>query len=175
MPCWNFPGVHSGTGSLLKVLFLSRFMSYDSLPACSLEPLSLSNPKRFPSYLNPFLIFPFHLFPSISSLSSLSLLSWHLQEGSRLTFSWPFSYISFSSFTSPGAPYRIFHLFLPRLPCHFYLVVIRQQQPVKATINYAAFRATVCITKMSPKMTKFLLSQKMRNVLKYMKKQFSIA
>ena len=28
----------------------------------------------------------------------------------------------FSFFTSPGAPYRIFLLYLPKLPCHFYLV-----------------------------------------------------
>ena len=31
---------------------------------------------------------------------------------------------SFSSFTSPGELYRNFLLFLPWLPCHFYLVVI---------------------------------------------------
>ena len=34
------------------------------------------------------------------------------------------SLISFPSFTFPGTPYRIFLLFLPWLPCHFYLVVI---------------------------------------------------
>ena len=34
------------------------------------------------------------------------------------------SLISFSSFTFPGAPYRIFLLFLPWIPCHFHLVVI---------------------------------------------------
>jgi len=43
-------------------------------------------------------------------------------------FSWPYSYIFFSSFTFPGARYWICLLFLPRLPCHFYLVVIEQQQ-----------------------------------------------
>ena len=32
--------------------------------------------------------------------------------------------ISFSSLTFPGAPYQIFLLCLPWLPCHFYLVVI---------------------------------------------------
>ena len=32
----------------------------------------------------------------------------HLHYGSRLTFSSPLSYISFSCFTFPGAPYRIF-------------------------------------------------------------------
>ena len=37
------------------------------------------------------------------------------------------SLISFSYFTFPGVPYRIFLLFLPWLPCHFYLVVIEQQ------------------------------------------------
>ena len=29
----------------------------------------------------------------------------------------------FSSFTFPGASYRIFFLFLPQFPCHFYLVI----------------------------------------------------
>ena len=38
------------------------------------------------------------------------------------------SLISFSSFTFPGAPYQICLLFLAWLPCHFYLVVIEQQQ-----------------------------------------------
>jgi len=37
------------------------------------------------------------------------------------------SLISFLSFTFPGAPYRIFLLFLPWLPSHFNLVVIEQQ------------------------------------------------
>ena len=46
-------------------------------------------------------------------------------DGSRLTVSWPFSYISFPSlFIS----YRIFLLFLPWLIYHFYLFVIEQQQ-----------------------------------------------
>ena len=39
-------------------------------------------------------------------------------------------FISFSSFTFPDVPYRIFFLYLPRLPCHFYIVVIEQQQPL---------------------------------------------
>ena len=47
-----------------------------------------------------------------------------LQDGFLLTF----SYIFFSSFTFPGTPYRIFLLFLPWFFCHFYLVVIEQQQ-----------------------------------------------
>ena len=38
-----------------------------------------------------------------------------------------FSYISFSSFIFPVAPYRIFRLFHPWLLCHFYLVIIKQQ------------------------------------------------
>ena len=33
-----------------------------------------------------------------------------------------------SYFTFPGVPYRISLLFLPWLPCHFYLVVIEQQR-----------------------------------------------
>ena len=40
------------------------------------------------------------------------------------------SLISFSSLTFPGAPYRIFLLFLAWLPCHFYLDVIEQQQQI---------------------------------------------
>ena len=51
-------------------------------------------------------------------------LQTQLQDGSPITF----SYISFSSFTFTGTPYRIFLLFLPWLPCHFYLVVIEQEQ-----------------------------------------------
>ena len=57
-------------------------------------------------------------------------LQTQLQNGSRLTFFWPFSYIPLSSFTFPGAPNRIFLQFLPWLPCHFYLVFIEQQPPV---------------------------------------------
>ena len=49
-------------------------------------------------------------------------------DGSRLTFFVTFSYISFSSFTFPGTAYRILLPFLPWLPCHFYLVIIEQQQ-----------------------------------------------
>ena len=45
------------------------------------------------------------------------------------------SLISFSSFTFPGAPYRIFLLFLPWLPCQFYLVVIEQHQLLKSQNN----------------------------------------
>ena len=36
----------------------------------------------------------------------------------------------------PGAPNRIFLLFLPWLPCHFYLVVIEQQQQQQLTIRF---------------------------------------
>ena len=42
------------------------------------------------------------------------------------TFSLPFSHTSFSSFTFPCTSYRIFLLFLPWLPCHFYLVIEQQ-------------------------------------------------
>ena len=37
------------------------------------------------------------------------------------------SLISFSSFTFPGAPYRIFLPFLLWLPCYFYLIVVTEQ------------------------------------------------
>ena len=60
-------------------------------------------------------------------------ISWspHLQtqiQGVPVLSSLYPSHISFSYFTFPGAPYRIFLLFLPWIPCHFYLVVIEQQQ-----------------------------------------------
>ena len=42
------------------------------------------------------------------------------------------SLISFSSFTFPGIPYRIF---LRWLPCHFYLVVIEQQLWIRAAMQ----------------------------------------
>ena len=54
-------------------------------------------------------------------------LQTQLQDGFRLNFSWPFSYISFSSLTFPGTRYWIFLLFLPWFSCHFYLVFIEQQ------------------------------------------------
>ena len=46
--------------------------------------------------------------------------------GTRLIISVPFSYISFSSFTFPAAPYWIFLLLLPWFHCHFYLVIEQQ-------------------------------------------------
>ena len=58
------------------------------------------------------------------------LLLTQLQDGSRLTF----SYIS-SSLTFPGAYYRISLLFLPWLPWHCYLVVIETQQHYHFTLN----------------------------------------
>ena len=51
----------------------------------------------------------------------------------------PFSHISFLSFTFPGAPYWIFLLFIPWLSCHFYLIVIEQQQHNLRTIVYGVF------------------------------------
>ena len=51
-----------------------------------------------------------------------------IKDGFILNFSSPLSYISFSSFTFRGSPYWIFLLYLLRLPCHFYPVVIEQQQ-----------------------------------------------
>ena len=45
------------------------------------------------------------------------------------------SLISFSSFTFPGASYQIFLLFLPWLPCHFYLIVIEQNEPNGALLS----------------------------------------
>ena len=47
------------------------------------------------------------------------------------------SVISFSSFTFPGAPYQIFLLFHPWLPCHFYLVVITSTTFFNALISLA--------------------------------------
>ena len=59
----------------------------------------------------------------------VSYLQTQLQDGSRLTFSCPFSYVSFSSSTFSDAPYRIFLLFLTGLPCHFYCVVTIKSCP----------------------------------------------
>ena len=47
----------------------------------------------------------------------------------------PFSYISFSSSTFLGAPYRIFRPFLPWFSCHFYFMVIEQQYWVKKFVE----------------------------------------
>ena len=49
-----------------------------------------------------------------------------LQDGSRITFSWPISYIPFSYFTFPSAPCRISLLFVAWLPHHFPLVFTEQ-------------------------------------------------
>ena len=40
----------------------------------------------------------------------------------------PSSTFLIPSFSFSGAPYRFFLLFLPWLPCHYYIVVIKQQQ-----------------------------------------------
>ena len=61
-------------------------------------------------------------------------LQTQLQDGSRLIFSVSFPYIAFSSFTFPGAPYRIFLPFPPWLPGNFYLVVIEQQQQLSTRV-----------------------------------------
>ena len=45
-------------------------------------------------------------------------LQTQLQDDSRLFFSWPLSYIYFSSFTLPGSYFP--SIYLPWLPCHFY-------------------------------------------------------
>ena len=65
-------------------------------------------------------------------------LQTQLQDGSRLTF----FYISFSSFTFPGALDRIFFRFLPWLPCHFYLVVIEIQHGSEL-LTFAAYRDAI--------------------------------
>ena len=46
------------------------------------------------------------------------------------------SFIYFLSFTFPGAPYWIFFHFLP---CHFYLVVIEQQQRQQVKPSHVAY------------------------------------
>ena len=80
---------------------------------------------------SPLLFFSNWLWPlGVSTSQRSPHLQTQLHDGSRLTFCWPFSYISFSSFTFPGASYRIFLLFLPWLPCHFYFVGIEQQQHI---------------------------------------------
>ena len=56
-------------------------------------------------------------------IQGLPHLQTQLEDGYRLTF----SSNSFSYFTFPGTPYRIFLRFLPWLPCLFYLGVSEQQ------------------------------------------------
>ena len=51
-----------------------------------------------------------------------------LQDGSRLTFSWSFSSISFSSDAFPGLSCRIFLLYLLGLLCYFNLAVNEQNE-----------------------------------------------
>ena len=46
------------------------------------------------------------------------------------------SLISFSYFTFPGAPYRIFLLLLPWLSCHFYLVGITITSTVSQEVSF---------------------------------------
>ena len=58
---------------------------------------------------------------------SMYFLQTQIQAVPVLSSLYPFR-ISFSSLTFTCAPYRIFLLFLPCLPCHFYLAVIEQQQ-----------------------------------------------
>ena len=68
------------------------------------------------------------------------LLQSQIQAVSVLSFLYPSS-ISFRSFIFLGAPYWIFLLFLPWLPCQFHLVVIKQQH-VNLVFAYAAVRIT---------------------------------
>ena len=93
-------------------------------------------PSFDPSHIFPFPILLSQVHPtgfsSDSSLSSLTFLSYrrqtwapHLQDGSRLTFSWPSSYIFLPSFTFPRC--RIFVCLLFVSLAHFYLVVIKHE------------------------------------------------
>jgi len=70
-----------------------------------------------------------------------------VQGGSRLTFSWPFSCISFSSSTFPGVTYRIFLLLLHWLPCHFSLAVIEQQQHIPTRLTSTADGKAVLVSR----------------------------
>ena len=70
--------------------------------------------------LHPSLTFPFHVLPSPV----------HLIPDFLLWFSHLSSHLQTTGFPFPGAPYQICHLFLHKLPCHFYLVVITTTKPV---------------------------------------------
>ena len=84
-----------------------------------------------------------HIFSKPTS-REVSDLQAQLQEDFRFTFSWSFSYISFSSFTFPGAPYWIFILFLPWLPSNFYLVVIEHTNMFhRKTCKYLAWKSSL--------------------------------
>ena len=81
-----------------------------------------------------------------SGASSTSQGSPHLQTQIQadpvLSSLYP-SLISFSYFTFPGAPYRIFPLFLPWLPCHIYLVVIEHKHPAAGRFLIFSFIVSI--------------------------------
>ena len=89
-------------------LFLKKiyFASMSNVLFIMELPRVTSPPRRFPSYilltLILYFLFIFHL-------------QTQLQDSSRLTFSWPLSYISSSSFTFPIPPYRISFSFFPAI------------------------------------------------------------
>ena len=57
------------------------------------------------------------------------------------SFSPPFFYTSFSSFKFPGAPYRIFLLYLLRLLWHFYLVGKVNKEHIYAQLQNLLFHS----------------------------------
>ena len=59
-------------------------------------------------------------------IATITKFNWPLREPTSQGPPWvldPSLKFHFSSFTFSGAPYQIFLLFLPWLPCHFYLVI----------------------------------------------------
>ena len=121
--------------------FLSAYSSH-FLPSCQLSITACPGKKINCCYfflINYILSVFFPLWFIFFSLIDFDLPLWEptsqgsphlqtqLQDGSRLTFSWPFSYDPFHLLASPVHPtYRIFLQFLPWLPCHFYLVIKQQ-------------------------------------------------
>ena len=103
--------------TLLYLVYI--YMSYTPgihsvyIPYTSLFCLIIPSPEHLTQIYIP----SAYITVSHTSISIIQLQT-QLQDGSRLTFSWPFSYISFfilylTRCTLPGFP-----LYLLRLPCH---------------------------------------------------------
>ena len=93
-----------GSFHLISSVPFSHFLFIFYLPRCTL-----------PNFL------------SDSSLASLPLRQ--ISSYLILTLLLYFLFI----FTFPGAPYWIFYLYLPRLSCHFYLVIEQQSNITRVT------------------------------------------
>ena len=120
----------------MKVELRTKKNSPKNVPANSENQMFMpfQTPKHFRKF-EPWRMWNNKYFEKVRRLLNRNLpMSWvtikgHLtsklnfvQHSFRFTFSWPFSYISFSSFTFPRSQYRILFLYLLMLPCRFFLV-----------------------------------------------------